>query len=251
MREFMYFMGSLAGAAIMAALAVLIKPESPVWKVILWGGIGVFVSCAVVVIIDYYRPNGSAFLLAGMALGIALIVGCGVAFFASTTVDIPDEKLPGIAVAAVLDIQDVTALRRKYVFEYTTPEHASTAFYLSASDIFTFTLTDIHGESYPLEVPLGKNGIPFSQFIHLICEAGSGSNYSFLSVSVDGKEIKRRDLPARIDLGSRQWKFTLGADQNGKNYGAFLLAEIGVWPVTFTREQSEQLAQNARDFYKF
>jgi hypothetical protein len=81
MRETAYFIGSLAGAAIMTALALLIRPEAPLWKIVLWGGIGVFTACACVVVLDYIRPNGSPYFLAGTALGIALFVGCGTAFF--------------------------------------------------------------------------------------------------------------------------------------------------------------------------
>jgi len=42
MRELAYFIGSLAGAAIMTALAILVRPEPPLWKAVLWGGIGTF-----------------------------------------------------------------------------------------------------------------------------------------------------------------------------------------------------------------
>ena len=77
MRELAFFVGSLAGAIIMSALAVLIRPELPFWKVVLWGGIGVFTACTCVLVIDYIRPHGNSYLLAGMAVGIALIAGCG------------------------------------------------------------------------------------------------------------------------------------------------------------------------------
>jgi hypothetical protein len=251
-------------ALISIGIALLLAPLPPPWwpnmskgltQAVFAVGLLIFVigAAAVATGVSPVLKDRSLWPQTGMVIFGAAFIVCAIWYFFEPQIStkVADEKLPGIAVAAVLNIQDVAALRRKYVFEYTTPEHASTAFYLSASDIFTFTVTDIHGEAYPLEVPLGKNGIPFGQFMHLVCEAGSGSNYSFLSVSVNGKEIKRRDLPARIDLGSRQWNFTLGADQNGNNNGAFLLGEMGASPVTFTNEQVEKLAQNARNFYKF
>ena len=87
MREIALFIASLAGAAIMTALAVLIRPESPFWKLVLWGGIAIFIACAFVVVIDYFRPGGQIFLLAGIALGTALLIGCGIAFFNQPAVD--------------------------------------------------------------------------------------------------------------------------------------------------------------------
>jgi len=91
-REVAYFVGSLAGAAIMTALAILLRPESPIWKVILWGGIGVFAACACVVALGYVRPGGNPYFLAGAALGVALFTGFGAAFlfgptFAARTTD--------------------------------------------------------------------------------------------------------------------------------------------------------------------
>jgi hypothetical protein len=84
MREIAFFIGSLAGAAVLTALAVLIRPESPLWKALLWGGTAVFVACACVLLFDYFRPGGKTLLLIGAAIGIALFVGCGIALFADT-----------------------------------------------------------------------------------------------------------------------------------------------------------------------
>jgi len=81
MREIVFFIASLAGAAILTALAVLIRPESPLWKFLLWGGISIFIACACIVLIDYYRPNGPKIFLCGIGIGVALLVGCSIAFF--------------------------------------------------------------------------------------------------------------------------------------------------------------------------
>jgi len=80
MRDIILFIASLAGAAILTALAVLVRPESPLWKALLWGGIAVLIACACVVAIDYFRPGGKAVFLIGMGGGIALFAGCGIAF---------------------------------------------------------------------------------------------------------------------------------------------------------------------------
>jgi hypothetical protein len=46
----------MAGAAILTALAVLLRPEAPIWKGLLWGGVGVFTACACVVALAFLRP---------------------------------------------------------------------------------------------------------------------------------------------------------------------------------------------------
>ena len=79
MREIILFAASLAGAAVLTALAVLLRPESPFWKYLLCGGIGIFTACACVLLFDYYKPGSLRVLLGLMGIGIALAVGCVVA----------------------------------------------------------------------------------------------------------------------------------------------------------------------------
>lgn len=55
MREAVYFIASLAGAAVLTALAVLVPPESPLWRTLLYGGIVVLLLCAIVLAIDMVR----------------------------------------------------------------------------------------------------------------------------------------------------------------------------------------------------
>jgi hypothetical protein len=85
MREIGFFIASLAGAAILTALAVLLRPESPFWKFLLWGGIAVFVSCACVLVLDYCRPGAKVILLIGLGVGIATLIGFSIAFFSMPT----------------------------------------------------------------------------------------------------------------------------------------------------------------------
>jgi hypothetical protein len=80
MRELAYFIASVAAAAVMTALALILRPESPLSKVLLWGGIGLFTACAYVVALDYLKPDGNRYFLIGSALGIALLVGFGTAY---------------------------------------------------------------------------------------------------------------------------------------------------------------------------
>jgi hypothetical protein len=81
-RENVMFIASLAGAAILTALAVLVRPESPLWKALLWSGIAIFLACACIILFDYFKPGSKPILLVGAGLGIALLLGCGIALVA-------------------------------------------------------------------------------------------------------------------------------------------------------------------------
>ena len=143
---------------------------------------------------------------------------------------------------AAIQINDVTVSRRKYVFDLSTPDGAKAAFYLSASDKFTFSVTDTKGETYPLEIPVGEKGIPLGVGMYLAVEVGVSSTASFLSVSVNGIDVGHRDLPFAIDLGSRDWKnVTVGADANKQNFGGFALATLMILTSTLNRDSREKL----------
>jgi hypothetical protein len=161
-----------------------------------------------------------------------------------------DEKLPGFGSGMMVETKDITEMRRKYHFDFHTPDGAKAAFYLSASNRYAFSVTDIHGEPYTLDIPLGSNGIPFEKWSYVFCEAGTASSYAYLRALVNGSEVARRDFDFPIDLGSRQWMPTIGADANGKNPGAFMLSEIGVYSMTLTDAELKTIAENALQFYK-
>lgn len=166
---------------------------------------------------------------------------------------VPDKKLPGFAAYAVLRIYDVPEFRRKYIFDFGAQNSkARAAFYLSASDQFTFVLTDVRGESYPLEVKLGHGGVPIDKFIMLLCEAGVDGDTTVLRVSVNGKEIQQRKLSFAVDLGDRKWGpgTTLGANAMGQDNGVFMLMELGAWAETFSKQDTAKMLKNVTDFHK-
>ena len=66
MREWAFFIASLAGAAVFTALAVLVRPDSPLWKWLLSGGIAVFAAAALVILADIVRPDGNRVWLLGL-----------------------------------------------------------------------------------------------------------------------------------------------------------------------------------------
>ena len=62
MREIVFFVASLAGAAILTALAVLNPEASLLWKNVLRGGIAVLAICALVLFIDIIRRRWPGFI---------------------------------------------------------------------------------------------------------------------------------------------------------------------------------------------
>ena len=132
-----------------------------------------------------------------------------------------DEKLPGFGSGMIVQTGDVQEVRRKFQYAFRARDGAKVAFYLSASNRYAFSVTDINGEEYKLDIPLGYNGLPFGKWAYIFCEVGSASSYSYLRAMLNGKEVARRDFDFPLDLGSRKWMPVLGADADGKNGGAF------------------------------
>jgi hypothetical protein len=114
MREIILFIASIAGAAIFTALAVLVAPESPSWRWVLWVGIAVFTACASVLIIDYARPCGAVIFLVGIGMGIALLVVSAIAFFVAPLSALPPSDsypLPAMTRPSVLLLWENKQLR--------------------------------------------------------------------------------------------------------------------------------------------
>ena len=156
-----------------------------------------------------------------------------------------DEKLPGFATGVSISTEDVTAIRRKYFFDYRTPEKSAVSLYLSADDHFIFSVKDIYGESHPLEVRLGADGVPFGKFIFLFCEVGVASNYSYLRMLVNGKQVGRIEIPVTLSLGSRRWIPTFGADAYGQNGGSFSMLSAFAFSTTLTDEEIKKVTESA------
>ena len=157
-----------------------------------------------------------------------------------------EEKLPGISFHTVIKILDVGAIRRKYFFQCQSPDGTQASFYMTASNRFAFSITDHRHETYTIDAPLGKNGIPIGKYIYLVCEAASASSSSFMRILVDRAEIERRDFQFPIDMGSRNWQLTVGADAKGENNAAFRVAEILICSVSLTNRELKKFHGDLR-----
>ncbi len=168
-----------------------------------------------------------------------------------STSALANQTLPGFSATFGLKILNVPALRRQYVFHYEDAEAAKVDLYFSPNDLFIFSGTDVRGEAFSLEIPVGNNGIPIYKFMFLSCEIGVSSNATYLRVLVDGKEVQSRDFSYRADLGSRNWeKGRIGADAQGQNNSAFEIAAASMGHVTLTNKNIEDLINRLRDYLK-
>jgi hypothetical protein len=160
-----------------------------------------------------------------------------------------DETLPGFGAGIAVDTTDLTEDRKKFQYSFRTPEGAKAVFYLSPSNHFAFSVTDIHGEVYTLEIPLGASGVPFESWAYIFCEVGSATDYAYMRAIANGIEVARRDYPFPLDFGSRKWMPTLGADSDGNNGGAFFFAEMGAYSTTLSDATLSKLTDNVLQHY--
>jgi hypothetical protein len=174
---------------------------------------------------------GNPWPIAGMLAGTVLVLTSAAAWFFG-----PHFKtLPGFSAFAFARLYDTPELRRKYIFDFSSPDGAAASFHLGPDDRFRFQIKDVHKESYTLEIPIGNRGVPIDRYIFLYCQVALGFQETVLRVLVDGKEVRKREYDFPIDLGSRDWKKgTLFADTEGKNSEPFKIAMFGLSHVTMS-----------------
>jgi hypothetical protein len=243
--------GMIVGAGIaVAALTIPWEITLSLRHVLFWfGGVGVALAGVLWMLHIHCLYKYKRKIYIGVPLVTMLLV---ISAAAISEWPASDDSKPGIGVFSVIRLYDSPEYRRRYVYEFITSNGAKAAFFLSSSGTFTFSVIDVHGESYPIEIKVGRFGIPIDQFIILTCEAGIGRKATVLTVSVNRKEIARREIPVPVDLGTRDWHAgSLGAPVTGQNQGGiFLLAEVITWPTTFSNTEIEKLVENAREYYK-
>jgi hypothetical protein len=234
------------GGAVLTALGITHASNALLWSAVFWGGVILMVFSA----IDGLARKaslGTKLRIAINALAAAILSACILFIYVPR-----DERLPGFTGYAVIRLYDTPESRRRYVFEFVSSDGAKASFYLSASSLFTFSITDVRGESYPLEIKVGTGGLPIDQFVALFCEVGVDKDSTTLRVLANEREIARRDLGFPINLGKMDWKAgALGAPANGINQGGiFLLSELGAYAGTMTTANVHALVENVRGFYK-
>jgi len=242
--------GALA-AAIAVSAASLLFPDAP--RNILWtcfvGGTAVagmlLASAIVVAFRDREEFDAQRFprkFLIGMIVPSIAIIILSIIFFWPR--DAFNSSMSGFSNYSVIRVFDTPDFKRKYLFDYQTPEGAKVSFYISASDIFTLSATDIRGESYPLEIPMNSGKISLDSYVVLVCEIGLTEDSTILRVVVNRAEVQRRTLPFVINLGSQNW--------NAGTFGGVPLRvfEWGNYNKALTNDDINKLVDNVRRYVK-
>lgn len=160
-----------------------------------------------------------------------------------------DQSFPGFSTTLGIELRNAAAARRQYFFDYVTPEKARVSLYFSATDVFVFAVSDVHQETYTIEIPLGNRGLPLHEFIYLTCQVGITSNESYMSVFKNETELKQKIIGLRVDLGSRQWhQGTIGADISGNNNAPFMVSSHAMGHVTLTDKNINDLIRALRQY---
>lgn len=151
-----------------------------------------------------------------------------------------DPNARGFFAVSVVRLYDTPQLRRKYIFDFLAPTGARISFYVSPSDVFVFSVTDINKEPFSLEVPIASDDIPLTRYIFLYCEVALQESSTQLRIIVDGKQVNSRTFGVRVELGKDYWKWTrstFGADTDGQNNAPFKVAMHGSGHVPMTDQQ--------------
>lgn len=233
------------GGGVMTALGVEFGPQAPIWDFVLCGGIAGMVLSALDGFLLKIGATGGYKLLAHGAVAACL---AGIAAY----IYIPRyNDLPGFSSFVFVRLYDTPEPRRKYLFDFVAPTGSGASAFISSSDVFTFSITDIHNEPYDLEIPLSDNKIPIDRFIFLACDVGITDNHTIMRVLVDGKTIGMRSLELPVDFGPDYWKWSkaiLLADRNGTNNAPFTVA---LWGVAHQTLSNARLARIQFHFDKY
>ena len=242
--------GALATSIAVSAVSLLFPDAS---RNILWacflGGTTTALTLVVLASAVAFRdreeldtPKFPKKLLIGMMVtGVGVIILSIIFFWPSDAFNSPMSGFSNYSVVRVFDTPD---FKRKYLFDYQTPEGAKVSFYISASDIFTLSASDIRGESYPLEIPIDSGKIPLTSYVVLFCEIGFTKDSTILRVVVNRAEVQRRTLPFVINLGSQNW--------NAGTFGGVPLriVEWGNYNKALTNDDINKLVDNVRQYVK-
>jgi hypothetical protein len=183
----------------------------------------------------------------GMTVAAIIFIVCTIWWF----LEPQDKNLPGVGFYAYVRLYDTPELSRKVLLDFASSNGSEIKFFLSKSDQFSFTVSEAGGESYPLEIPLGQDGIPIDRFIFLFCDIGLQEKTTILRAFVDDKEVANRTLPFRLAFGKPDWqRRTIGADTNGQNNAPFKLAEFALYHQTLTAKNRSDLMNNFKTYLK-
>ena len=156
------------------------------------------------------------------------------------------KSLPGISVNLGIRIDDQQEARRRYYFDLAGPGQNGASFYRSASGRFVFSVEDVNGEPYTIEVRPGEFGIPVAQSIYLCLEAGTDGIRTTMRVAVDGRIIAERKLPFAVQFPPFAG-LVLGSNRHHQLSGAYRLYMFASYEGTLNHEDARNMLQFVRE----
>jgi hypothetical protein len=165
--------------------------------------------------------------------------------FGSRHVMTPDRpSLPGLSVQSVVALRRTGLDREQYIFDSGNLQRFSV--YISPNETLTFAVIDRTGERHDVEAPLGSSGVPFDEWVFLVCEIGVGVDTSFMRILANNKEIAYREIPERIPLFPYTQSgggTSIGGSLSNDPGAAFAIELLAIYGVTST---NDQLASNEK-----
>lgn len=192
----------------------------------------------------------------------ALIVDSGFSFYIALTTNLLSDR------------------RRKYLFDYGQNETSNrVSLYFDAENNLIFRLIDEVGEINSCKVPESSytfhDGVPFFIF----CDVGLSSDYSFMRIRINGKEVSRNQVEYKMNYISNefydhsqrsafsmvrklgrlksdsstkkffnpQYSGAICADVNGENPSNFWPLEFQIYGWPLKKEEVDLLWEEARD----
>jgi hypothetical protein len=226
------------GATLMAAAGPFYFPNTAPWVIhaAFWGGLALMGLMILDAGLMFLWRDAGPKLGPGIVINLAIAAIVGALVWHYSPADFAKAKnLEGFTASALVRLYDTPEAKNRYIFDLVTTDGAKVSFYLSASGLFTYSITDTHGAAYNLEIPVGNNGIPIDRYVYLYCEAGVDDDSTVVRVMIDAKEVRRRVYDFPIDLGKKDWKqFTIGADNKGQNNAPFKIAMFTVGHTTLS-----------------
>ena len=188
-------------------------------------------------------PDGIPVAAAAIFYAAAIVLAVFAGYKWQLKRRIDGQAWPGVAAHFIVRLKEGQEKRRRYLFDYYKEDGASLAMYLSASDVFTISVTDVNGEIYTLETSVGRRGMPIAQWMYVAAEVAQLPKYTKLSLDLNGAQVSERLLPIVLNLGDDVWgkHGALGADRNGQNNGKFDLGEFILRAKTLARNEQKQL----------
>ena len=157
--------------------------------------------------------------------------------------DIFDKSMPGLSVLMDGRIYDTPDKTNRQLFKLENSHGGGASLYLSASGLFTFSVTDNFRSTYDLEARLHRSELPIDEFITLFCELANHDHQSTMRIVVNGKEIRRRTIPATLsfrgDWGG-DWKPQIGGG------ALFSLITTAVWSNTVPNDKIQKISDDSR-----